>query len=64
MDKELEEFKQKFIEGYIDRYIDRLLDLRNIIKNSTTYEEITKALDREKEAIQGVVSELDGHQTS
>jgi hypothetical protein len=58
MDKELEEFKQKFIKGYVDPYLDRLLDLRNIIKNATTYEEITIALDNEKNSLKGIVETI------
>lgn len=59
MNKELEEFKENFIKGYIDPYLDRLLDLRNIIKRAQTYEEITTALDNEKNTLKKVVINLD-----
>lgn len=58
MSSELDNFKEDYINGYIDPYLDRLLELRGIIKKATTFDEISKALDREKQALTNSFPEL------
>ena len=54
---ELEQFKGDFFRDYIDRYLDRLLDLRNTIKKAKTYDEISVAIEGERQALIEVINE-------